>query len=264
MTSLLLPPLESLRRAEFDLVRDYFRPGLRVLELGGGNGFQASLLAAQGCDIVSIDLADRPVPVQQYFPVQEYDGQHIPFPDASFDVVYSSNVLEHVRDLPPMLAELRRVTRPGGIGIHIMPTSIWRWWSALGRYVHFFRIYVLKQPQPVLYQTESLTEQPTIQGKLRTKSWRHLLGRLWPEPHGEYPSWLVELYTFSRFHWERIFRQNGYRVERHFPNHLIYTGHYLLPALPIVWRRRLSWILGSTCHIFVVTALSSPALPPTV
>ncbi len=39
----------------------------------------------------------------------------LPFRDGSFDVVYSSNVLEHVRDPWTMADEMMRVTRPGGL-----------------------------------------------------------------------------------------------------------------------------------------------------
>ena len=115
--------LEKLRRAEIESVREWFRPGTRVLEIGGGSGWQASLIASWGCEVVSIDVADRPAPPVQYFPVQTYDGEHIPFPDDSFDLVVSSNVLEHVRALVPLLAETRRVLRPGGQAVHILPSS---------------------------------------------------------------------------------------------------------------------------------------------
>lgn len=40
--------LSVLRGAEFECVKQYFQPGVRVLEIGGGNGYQASLIAALG------------------------------------------------------------------------------------------------------------------------------------------------------------------------------------------------------------------------
>jgi SAM-dependent methyltransferase len=39
----------------------------------------------------------------------------LPFADDSFDEVFSSHVLEHVGDLIPLLAELQRIAKPGGV-----------------------------------------------------------------------------------------------------------------------------------------------------
>jgi SAM-dependent methyltransferase len=44
-----------------------------------------------------------------------FDGVHLPFGDASFDSVYCKQVLEHVRAPAPLLAEVARVLRPGGL-----------------------------------------------------------------------------------------------------------------------------------------------------
>ena len=41
-------------------------------------------------------------------------AESIPFPDAGFDLVICINVLDHVRDVPRCLDEMRRVLRPGG------------------------------------------------------------------------------------------------------------------------------------------------------
>src|ERR1700688_3332170 len=105
---------ERVRREELRLVQRWIRPGARVLEIGGGSGFQAALLAAAGCDLVSIDVERKPSPARQgfrkqYWPVQSFDGVHLPFGDAEFDVVYSSHMLYHVSEtMPEFLAEIRR------------------------------------------------------------------------------------------------------------------------------------------------------------
>ena len=44
-----------------------------------------------------------------------FDGVHLPFEDGSFDAVYCKQVLEHVREPEPLLAEVARVLRPGGL-----------------------------------------------------------------------------------------------------------------------------------------------------
>jgi ubiquinone/menaquinone biosynthesis C-methylase UbiE len=100
---------ENLRCKEMESVASFFTHGMRILELGGGNGYQASLLAGLGVEIKSIDIAPKN---NGYFPVDIYDGQHIPFPDACFDAVFSSNVLEHIKDVDAIMVELSRILKP--------------------------------------------------------------------------------------------------------------------------------------------------------
>lgn len=51
-----------------------------------------------------------------------YDGVTMPFPDEHFDVVMSWGVMEHVADVPAVLAEIKRVLKPGGIAfIKVFP-----------------------------------------------------------------------------------------------------------------------------------------------
>jgi ubiquinone/menaquinone biosynthesis C-methylase UbiE len=55
-------------------------------------------------------------------------GEHIPFPDQSFDAVISSNVLEHVTDPAAVMRECFRVLRPGGI-CHMVIPNFGSWWE---------------------------------------------------------------------------------------------------------------------------------------
>src|SRR5262249_40433913 len=123
--------LEDVRAAELDGLRRWFPPGARVLELGGGSGFQARPLASWGCAVRSIDLAGGRPWAERYFDVEPYDGVHIPAADGAFDVVFSSNVLlaVPVDRLPALVAETRRVLAPGGVAVHVLPSTAWRVWT---------------------------------------------------------------------------------------------------------------------------------------
>jgi SAM-dependent methyltransferase len=55
-------------------------------------------------------------------------GEDLPFEDASFDLVLSSNVLEHVRDPAAVISESIRVLRPGGL-LHFVVPNYGSWWE---------------------------------------------------------------------------------------------------------------------------------------
>lgn len=53
-----------------------------------------------------------------------YDGKHIPFPDNHFDSIFTTEVFEHVFNLPDILKELNRVLKPGGQILITCPFAI--------------------------------------------------------------------------------------------------------------------------------------------
>jgi arsenite methyltransferase len=100
--------------------------GETVLDLGSGPGLLATGMARDvgptgrvcGIDISDSMLAlarGRTVPTGSA-PVEYRHGgvDAVPYPDGSFDVVVSTQVLEYVTDIPAALAEVSRVLRPGG------------------------------------------------------------------------------------------------------------------------------------------------------
>ena len=97
--------------------------GLDVLDLGCGGGFLSEALVTRGARVTGIDPAARAVESARVHAEDggldiRYDvgvGEALPYPDASFDVVVSVDVLEHVESVPKVLAETARVLRPGGL-----------------------------------------------------------------------------------------------------------------------------------------------------
>ncbi len=99
--------------------------GNAVLEIGGGVGTDLAQFAMHGARVTDIDLAAGHLALAaENFHARGLDGRFVqgdaeslPFPDASFDLVYSNGVLHHTPNTRTVVAEIRRVLRPGGRAI---------------------------------------------------------------------------------------------------------------------------------------------------
>ena len=90
-------------------------PESKVLDVGCGISTVLHFLPG---DRHGIDpLADEYHKLYEYpegISVTQAPGEHIPFPDDTFDFVFCSNVLDHVSDPPAVLAEIARTLKPDG------------------------------------------------------------------------------------------------------------------------------------------------------
>jgi ubiquinone/menaquinone biosynthesis C-methylase UbiE len=100
---------------ESELVLPHAR-GNDVLEVGCGTGLILRRTAEVARSHMGLDLSEGMIAKARARGLNTTLGSatELPFPDASFDVVYSFKVLSHVPDLRRALAEMARVTRPGG------------------------------------------------------------------------------------------------------------------------------------------------------
>jgi SAM-dependent methyltransferase len=109
----------------FSLLLERVRPGMRVLEVGAAKGWAAQHLVPRGVAYVATDiLADSNIGIGRGpfferrvgpFARVQADGEHLPFADGAFDLVYCVAALHHALDLDRMVSELSRVTRRGGL-----------------------------------------------------------------------------------------------------------------------------------------------------
>jgi SAM-dependent methyltransferase len=96
----------------------------RVLDLGSGPGYLAELLAQKGCRVIACDLDARvfhPRPSLSH--VLAADGRALPFPEQLFDMFFVVNVLFLLEDPQPVLFEISRCLRPGGMVGLINPSE---------------------------------------------------------------------------------------------------------------------------------------------
>jgi SAM-dependent methyltransferase len=249
-----------LTRAHLDAVRRYEiarvlalvpEPRGRLLEIGAAGGFQAALLAPHFAAIEAVDLP-RSIPSSATaFPVQPYDGHRLPFPDGSFDMVFSSNVLEHIAHVEAFQAEIRRVLKRGGRAVHVLPTASWRMWTILAHYLELpLRLAARLRPTPAQSPGAFGAEAQQPAGH---RSRFPSLGALVERRHGERGCTVSELYLFSRPAWTALFRRNRFAVEMVEPLGLFYTGYALLgEGLGLPARRKLARVFGSATMLYVL------------
>lgn len=106
----------SRRAVEMLLARPDVRPGMRVLDLGCGQGVALELFRTAGLEAVGVTLGEDAAACRaKGLDVIEADFSVLDLDPESFDIVWCRHALEH--SIFPLftLSEMKRVTRPGGL-----------------------------------------------------------------------------------------------------------------------------------------------------
>jgi SAM-dependent methyltransferase len=223
------PYYDGLRQREFVTIfsgcpAKVFRA---ALELGAGRGLQTRLLTQAAATIISTDLNpnildNEPTPSIQYA-ICDAETVASQFATAQFDLVYSSNLLEHVPNVQTALQGLHQVLRDDGIMIHVMPSPFWKLCHVCFYLPNQAIIFLEKVTEPGGLQKlarkirgvkdQSAPQQrfgnnPKTQRKPRSLVHRLLL----PKPHGVSENNLKELYAFSMKRWQQEFTRANLKV----------------------------------------------------
>jgi SAM-dependent methyltransferase len=207
------------------LAPEYFGPGCHYgagLEIGCGYGFKSIILSRMVDSLVGIDI---PVKYKGYVrgkfetsvDVARLMGEKfgignvrfaamwptaLELEDASVSFIYSEYVLEHIPELEAAIREMHRVLRPGGLMVHVVPTTI----------------------DPLIYFTTSqLTFSPLRLGAallhtLTRKRRGHRFtwhGLYVPPPHSEHLNKYAEQFTLNALEgFVFPMLETGFRIER--------------------------------------------------
>jgi SAM-dependent methyltransferase len=130
--------------------------GKQLLEVGCGLGIDLVRFAHHGAIVTGVDLAEVAVGLARKNvqlhgvrgDIQTMDGEHLQFPDQSFDVVYAHGVLQYCQDPAAMIGEIYRVLKPRGQAI-LMVYNRYSWLNLLSK---LFGVKLEHEDAPVLRQ----------------------------------------------------------------------------------------------------------------
>ena len=128
--------------------------GKQFLEVGCGIGIDLVRFAQNGAIVTGVDLAEVAVGLaRKNFELQsvvgdinKMNGEHLQFPDESFDVVYAHGVLQYTNDPVAMIREVHRVLKPQGEAI-LMVYNRYSWLNLLSK---LFGVKLEHEDAPVL------------------------------------------------------------------------------------------------------------------
>jgi 2-polyprenyl-6-hydroxyphenyl methylase/3-demethylubiquinone-9 3-methyltransferase len=122
--------------------------GAKALDVGCGGGILAEEFAGMGFQVTGIDPSEQSLATARQhaktvglaIDYQQGTGESISFAAGTYPVVYCCDVLEHVRDLPRVISEIYRVTKPGGVfffdtlnrtfASKLVAIKIWQEWKS--------------------------------------------------------------------------------------------------------------------------------------
>ncbi|HCJ66767.1 MAG TPA: hypothetical protein DHV62_05425 [Elusimicrobia bacterium] len=176
----------------------------RGLEIGAGDGYQSYFLKmyVKNLTVTDIDedLIQNKIPKVDY---RSMDAKEIDkyFERNSIDLIFSSNVLEHIPNIKLVLQKMKLVLSNEGIMIHTIPNPFWK--------VLQFLFFIPDRIRSMCVRF--LNSHGNSHGKIICLK-RKNMPELFPSSHGGQVSTLKEFYFFSKKYWTQLFLSSGLEI----------------------------------------------------
>ena len=239
------PGYYNRRKEEFLTFLDYL-PNTqfdRILEIGCGMGFYSAFLSNIGEEVISTDLEQQSIDTHtpglsltkaylnelniDNVKVMPASADDLPYADNTFDMVFSSHVLEHVPNSDKAISEINRVLKPGGYNFCVVPTTMDRLYN-----LPLYHLYLVRRSATIfkgrLYRQKNqsgLSTKTAGTGADRNSAWQHFP---FPPPHGVLPHFFREVQKWTPSGWKSLITKRGTIPL------IRYVGVQLNPLLPLV------------------------------
>ena len=209
-----------IRQFEVDKImegfgKDHFD---KALELGCGSGRHSKYLATYCRRLVALEynesrLTEHSDEKTTFLIADAQDLSR--FDDGEMDLIFSSNLIEHLPNLDQCLAECGRVVKEDGLIIHTVPNRTWKVFHLLLYYPFGIKIVLWRLfcPDKAAGLTEFLAENTKLDSNLKPLTGiDSLKTNLLPKVHGISKSHLAEFENWSEKRWLTVFESNGLQV----------------------------------------------------
>jgi len=187
-----------------------------ILEIGGKDGYLAKKIENWGYEVISIDIN----PSSKYFNVKNMDATNLKFKSNSFDIIFSSQVIAHIKNKNLLFQEINRVIKNDGLIIHIVPSS---WWSLITNFWYYILLPKrLFKKINVKTNTEINTEINNHNKSIKAKN--RLMNLLFYHPLGTDKSFFIEIFKFSKNSWSKMFILNNCKIISKINGPMSYSG----------------------------------------
>jgi len=246
--------LHHIRNEELKAAMRFFPSDkrIRILEIGGGEGYVAKCISDIGYDVTSIDIA--PI-FPQLYPVLEVDATRLNFRSETFDLVFSCQVLPNVKEIERAFQEIKRVLKKDGIVIHTVPTT---WWRLITSFWHYFLMpkhlvyYVIRKLGHTNNRKRTADQNEDYANKHKVVLTLDRLFNYAVLPVGTSPTSVHEIYYFCRFFWSKLFKRNGFQIICVENGPYLYSGYFVFKTSFLKFRKFMARCFISSSYCFVL------------
>ena len=163
------------------------KPGMKILDLAAGTGSSSEPLAAAGAEVVPADFSEGMLAAgrksRPHLPFTKADALNLPFEPNTFDVVTISFGLRNTADIDKALAQMLKVTRPGG---HLVVVEfshpVWRpfrtiYTNYLMRLLPAIARITSSNPEAYIYLAQSIRawpDQAALAARIKAAGWTNV------------------------------------------------------------------------------------------
>ncbi len=220
-----------VRKVEFNSIFEkYGHNSFRnALELGCGNGAHSFVLGKYCTHLTATELNKNRLVQSKYVGNITFlivDAENLSrFKNCNFDLVFSSNLLEHLLNAKNCLQECKRVIKKKGVIIHTVPAVTWKLANIL-----FYYLMILKMFIERFFTSKKAELNRCYKSNFKLpEEKRSIIKTLLPSVHGISSSNIEELLLFQERRWISLFEQEGLKVTEiiRLPFYIGYNNNFI-------------------------------------